>query len=330
MVASVGTVDLSVSPDDQPVALSGARLFSGYSGWAPDQLEAELAEGAWFVLDAVAVDVFCVDAERLWHDVMRRQGGSCRCSPPIRRTPRSIDTGRLRPTPTAGASAMAPARRSATVRWPQWRSRAGGPGDDPHRRRGPQPRRRRIDAGGRAGRTTSCAVSSPPMSSALVEVLARAFDDDPVPQWLFRGDRRRRRGLRKFFTIQLRHTYLERGEVFTTQDLAGVAMWSPPGRARPGWRDLVRLVPVMPYLTGLGRDTPEAARLLSAVDAARPQDPHWYLATLGTDPDRQRTGVGSALIAVGPRPASTPKGSPRTWSLPRRAISPSTGNTGSR
>jgi ribosomal protein S18 acetylase RimI-like enzyme len=131
---------------------------------------------------------------------------------------------------------------------------------------------------------------------ALVEVLARAFDDDPVPQWLFRGDRRRRRGLRKFFTIQLRHTYLESGEVFTTQDLAGVALWSPPGRARPGWRDLMRLVPVMPYLTGLGRDTPEAARLLTAVDAARPQDPHWYLATLGTDPERQRTGVGSALL----------------------------------
>ena len=130
----------------------------------------------------------------------------------------------------------------------------------------------------------------------LVEVLARAFDDDPVPQWLFRGDRRRRRGLRKFFAIQLRHTYLERGEVFTTKDLAGAALWSPPGRARPGWRDLARLVPVVPYLTGLGRDAPEAARLLSAVDAARPQDPHWYLATLGTDPDRQRTGVGSALL----------------------------------
>jgi ribosomal protein S18 acetylase RimI-like enzyme len=131
---------------------------------------------------------------------------------------------------------------------------------------------------------------------ALVEVLARAFDDDPVPQWLFRGDRRRRRGLRTFFSIQLRHTYLERGEVFTTQDLAGAALWSPPGRSRPGWRDLVRLVPVMPYLTGLGRDTPEAARLLSAVDAARPEHPHWYLATLGTDPERQRTGVGSALL----------------------------------
>ena len=60
---------------DQPVELGGARLFSGYAGWAPDQLEAELAEGAWFVLDAVAADVFCTDADRLWHDVMRRQGG---------------------------------------------------------------------------------------------------------------------------------------------------------------------------------------------------------------------------------------------------------------
>jgi putative transcriptional regulator len=76
VLATVGTVDLSVPPHDQPVTLSGARLYSGYSGWAPDQLEAELAEGAWFVLDAVAADVFCADAERLWHDVMRRQGGA--------------------------------------------------------------------------------------------------------------------------------------------------------------------------------------------------------------------------------------------------------------
>ena len=75
VVASVGTIDLSVSPASQPVDLAGVRLFSGYSGWAPDQLEAEVAEGAWFVLDALPADVFCADAERLWHDVLRRQGG---------------------------------------------------------------------------------------------------------------------------------------------------------------------------------------------------------------------------------------------------------------
>ena len=39
------------------------------------ELEVELAEGAWFVLDALSADVFCTEADRLWHDVMRRQGG---------------------------------------------------------------------------------------------------------------------------------------------------------------------------------------------------------------------------------------------------------------
>ena len=129
-----------------------------------------------------------------------------------------------------------------------------------------------------------------------MEVLAHAFDDDPVPQWLFRGERRRRKGLRRFFAIQLRHTYLTHGEVWTTDDRAGASLWAPPDKTRPGWRDIARLLPVVPYLTGLGRDSAEAARLLSAVDAARPRERHWYLATLGTDPDRQRTGVGSALV----------------------------------
>lgn len=75
VAGSVGTVDLAVAPDEQPVALAGVRLFSGYAGWSDGQLEAELDEDAWFVVDALAADVLCPDAERLWHDVLRRQGG---------------------------------------------------------------------------------------------------------------------------------------------------------------------------------------------------------------------------------------------------------------
>jgi len=75
VVSTVGIVDLSVPPEHQPVDLCGTRLFWGYSGWAPDQLEAELAEGAWYVLEALAADVFCTEADTLWHDVVRRQGG---------------------------------------------------------------------------------------------------------------------------------------------------------------------------------------------------------------------------------------------------------------
>ena len=66
----------------QPDALLGevagvdvVRLFTGYSGWGPRQLDAELAAGAWHVIDAMPDDVFCVDPEGLWRSVMRRQGG---------------------------------------------------------------------------------------------------------------------------------------------------------------------------------------------------------------------------------------------------------------
>jgi putative transcriptional regulator len=72
----VGTVDLAVAPDEQPVAVAGIRMFAGYAGWSPDQLEEELAEGAWIVLDALVADVFTAQADALWHDVLQRQGGT--------------------------------------------------------------------------------------------------------------------------------------------------------------------------------------------------------------------------------------------------------------
>jgi putative transcriptional regulator len=75
VLESVGTVDLTVPPEDQPVGLSGVRLFSGYAGWGAEQLEDELAEGAWFPVGAFVADVLCPDTERLWHDVLQRQGG---------------------------------------------------------------------------------------------------------------------------------------------------------------------------------------------------------------------------------------------------------------
>jgi putative transcriptional regulator len=72
----VGTVDLAVAPAEQPVTVAGVRMFAGYAGWSPDQLEEELGEGAWIVVEALATDIFTAEAEALWHDVLQRQGGS--------------------------------------------------------------------------------------------------------------------------------------------------------------------------------------------------------------------------------------------------------------
>lgn len=51
-----------------------ARVFAGYAGWGPGQLEDELAEDAWLVVPATADDVFHDEPARLWDDVVRRLG----------------------------------------------------------------------------------------------------------------------------------------------------------------------------------------------------------------------------------------------------------------
>lgn len=133
---------------------------------------------------------------------------------------------------------------------------------------------------------------------ALAGVLARAFYDDPLSCFLFPGAKRRQAGLRQFFEIQLRRLYLGDGEVWTTADQAGAAVWAPPSKPRPTWRDLWHLAPIVPRLLPLGRALPDAARLIGEVERRRPRQTHWYLATLGIDPDHQRQGVGSALIGA--------------------------------
>jgi len=75
VIGRVGTVDLGVAPEDQPVPLAGIRLFAGYAGWITGQLESEIDDGGWFVVDALADDVFSDEPDRLWHDILRRQGG---------------------------------------------------------------------------------------------------------------------------------------------------------------------------------------------------------------------------------------------------------------
>jgi putative transcriptional regulator len=75
LTSELSTIDLSVPPELHPFPLGGARLFSGYAGWSTGQLEEEVAQGAWFVMDPTEGELLCADPDRLWHDVLRRQGG---------------------------------------------------------------------------------------------------------------------------------------------------------------------------------------------------------------------------------------------------------------
>ena len=56
--------------------LRGVRVYAGYAGWSPGQLEQELDEQSWVVLPAQPSDVFTTAPEALWSAVLRRHGGA--------------------------------------------------------------------------------------------------------------------------------------------------------------------------------------------------------------------------------------------------------------
>ena len=70
----LATVDLDAPVGRVAAAVSGLRVFAGYAGWSPGQLEAERDEGSWWLLDALPGDPLAGAPELLWQHVLRRQG----------------------------------------------------------------------------------------------------------------------------------------------------------------------------------------------------------------------------------------------------------------
>jgi putative transcriptional regulator len=71
----LGTVDLATTPDEVAPILEELRLFRGYAGWSPGQLESEIEGDAWIVAASALDDVFTRDPSTLWRRVLKRQGG---------------------------------------------------------------------------------------------------------------------------------------------------------------------------------------------------------------------------------------------------------------
>lgn len=70
---SVGFLVGDVSADPQGSTLQ-ARVFAGYSGWGPGQLEAEMAVDSWIIEPARVEDVFTDAPDLLWSRVLERKG----------------------------------------------------------------------------------------------------------------------------------------------------------------------------------------------------------------------------------------------------------------
>ena len=70
-----GLFDLATPPELVAGAFESLRVFSGYAGWGPDQLEGEIEAGDWLIVEAEVGDAFTAEPEDLWARVLRRQGG---------------------------------------------------------------------------------------------------------------------------------------------------------------------------------------------------------------------------------------------------------------
>lgn len=57
------------------IEISGLKVFSGYSGWAQQQLESEILRKAWTVVDVYNLDYTLPNDQTLWKNIMQNLGG---------------------------------------------------------------------------------------------------------------------------------------------------------------------------------------------------------------------------------------------------------------
>jgi ribosomal protein S18 acetylase RimI-like enzyme len=143
----------------------------------------------------------------------------------------------------------------------------------------------------------------PAAKSDLAElgyVLGRAFYDDPVSMWIMPDDEDRAARQRKFFAGTARHHHLAGGGVEVATDgstIGAAALWDPPGR----WKQSVReqMLMMASFFLGFGPRLDLSRRLgqlFVTMKAQHPEEPHWYLAVIGSDPSVRGKGHGRALM----------------------------------
>jgi putative transcriptional regulator len=76
LFGGLGLVDLDVPPVVVMPGVAGLRIFAGYAGWSQGQLEQEIREGGWYVVESEARDAFTGEPGTLWSTVLRRQRGN--------------------------------------------------------------------------------------------------------------------------------------------------------------------------------------------------------------------------------------------------------------
>ena len=75
VVSDVGLVSAQAELNELPEAIRRGRVYAGFSGWGPGQLEDEIGEDAWIIEAPIPRELFPEDPDTLWSQVLERMGG---------------------------------------------------------------------------------------------------------------------------------------------------------------------------------------------------------------------------------------------------------------
>jgi ribosomal protein S18 acetylase RimI-like enzyme len=121
-----------------------------------------------------------------------------------------------------------------------------------------------------------------------VAVMSLAFSSDPAVRWMYPEPHQ----YVQYFPRFVRAFGGRAFEHGTAQTIGGgAALWLPPG-----------VLPDEDSLAALIEESVPASKqaavfaVFEQMGAFHPHEPHWHLPLIGTDPSRQRKGVGSALL----------------------------------
>lgn len=126
----------------------------------------------------------------------------------------------------------------------------------------------------------------------LAGVLGRAFAEDPIWLWVYRQEDRADR-LARMFRALLRSTMDRGATVLTDEGRRGAAIWQPSDQRSLGLAGNLRTG--MAMVRGRA-DMGKATAMMRATESRHPKERHWYLAVLGTHPEHQGEGIGTALM----------------------------------
>lgn len=143
-----------------------------------------------------------------------------------------------------------------------------------------------------------------PDIAPLAQMLGRAFYDDPVSVWMLPDEAARTAQLATYFGTSTRVHHLAGNGVEVACDgstVGAAALWDPPNRWKQSTWTQLRMLPSMFRAFGVGisqgRTIMSRGRVLSdLLDANHPEEPHWYLAVLGSDPSVRGRGFGQAVM----------------------------------